>query len=162
MANQVDGKQIRVRSEPIDRLAKDWFVQAASSAYTVPSDTLTTIPGVSFSLRSGVTYVYYFDLELSSSNTLGATINIATTYSGSVSRFLQAGIMGSGPIGVDNQVANSNGGELTASVSAFATGTWPSRIHGLLDTTSAGNLTVQARRNNGTVTAQLQGWVREL
>lgn len=162
MANQVDGKQIRVRSEPIDRLDRDWFVGAASSAYTVPSNTLTTIPGVSFPLRSGATYLFYFDLELSSSNALGSTINIATTYSGSVSRFLQAGIMGSGPSGVDNQVANTNGGELTASVSALVTGTWPSRIHGLLDTTSAGNLTVQARRNNGTVTAQLQGWVREL
>lgn len=137
-------------------------VQAASSAYTVPSNSLTTVPGVSFALAANKTYVYYFDGEMSSSNALGASINFASTYSGSVSRFLQAGILGSGNGTFDNPVNNTSGGELTANVAALVTGNWPFRIHGVLDTTSAGNLTLQVRRNNATVNVQLQGWVRPI
>jgi hypothetical protein len=136
-------------------------VQAATSAYTVPSNTLTTVPGVSFPLLANKTYVYYFDGEMSSNNALGATVNFASTFSGSSSRFLQAGILGSGNGTFDSPVNNTNGGELTASVAALATGNWPFRIHGQIDTTSAGNLTLQARRNNATVNVQLQGWIRQ-
>jgi hypothetical protein len=134
-------------------------VQAATSAYTVPSNVLTTVPGVSFPLLANKTYVYYFDGEMSSSNGLGATINFASTYSGTSSRFLQAGILGSGDLSSNNDVNNTNGGELTASVGSLNTGNWPFRIHGQIDTTSAGNLTLQVRRNNATVNIQLQGWV---
>jgi hypothetical protein len=136
-------------------------VQAATSAYTVPSNTLTTVPGVSFPLLANKTYVYYFDGEMSSNNALGATVNFASTYSGTNSRFLQAGILGSGGGTFDNPVNNTSGGELTASVAALTTGNWPFRIHGQIDTTSAGNLTLQARRNNATVNVQLQGWIRQ-
>jgi hypothetical protein len=136
-------------------------VQAATSAYTVPSNTLTTVPGVSFPLLANKTYVYYFDGEMSSNNALGATVNFASTYSGTNSRFLQAGILGSGGGTFDNPVNNTSGGELTASVAALTTGNWPFRIHGQIDTTSAGNLTLQARHNNATVNVQLQGWIRQ-
>lgn len=135
-------------------------VQAALSAYTVPSNVLTTIPGVSFALLANKTYVYYFDGEMSSNNALGATVNFASTFSGGSSRFLQAGILGAGNGSFDNPVNNTNGGELTAGVAALATGNWPYKIFGQIDTTSAGNLTLQVRRNNATVNVQLQGWVR--
>jgi hypothetical protein len=137
-------------------------VQAALSAYTVPSNVLTTVPGVSFPLVAGKTYVYYFDGEMSSNNALGSTINFASTYSGTASRFLQAGILGSGGLSSNNDVNNTNAGEMTASVGVGNTGNWPFRIHGQLDTTTAGNLTLQVRRSAATVNIQLQGWVRQV
>jgi hypothetical protein len=90
----------------------------------------------------------------------GATVNFASTYSGTTSRFLQAGILGSGDNSAEYDVNNASGGEITASVAALASGNWPFRIHGTVDTTSAGNLTLQVRRNNATVNVQLQGWIR--
>jgi hypothetical protein len=134
-------------------------VQASLSAYTVPSNVLTAVPGVSLPLLPNRTYVFEFSGEMSSNNGLGATINFACSYSGASTRFLQAGRLPTGNTSIANTVNNTNGGEMTASVGALVTGNWPFQIFGTIDTTSAGNLTLQVRRDNATVNIQLQAWV---
>lgn len=135
------------------------MLQLASSAYTVPSNVLTIVPGMSFMLRAGATYLYEVDVQVSNTPLTGNDIFLAMTYSGATSRFLQGGTMASGHTAIDNEVNNNNGGELDLTVIGGQAGIWLSRIAGALTTTSIGNLYLRARRANATVTVLPAGKV---
>jgi hypothetical protein len=151
----LDGKQLKTRSAPLDRLAKDMLAVRLGTTFTVAATTLGDVTGLTLPLRAGSTYL--FDAELLITCTGNTTVGLSINYSGTASAVAQAvqysyldqNLL---PNELTRGLGNTALNTALADGGRQSTTARPAQLRGSIVCTTAGNLVVRAQRSAATVT----------